>query len=68
MRNGGQRSDTHGTFEHNSTYGFAGEAIDPGDFSPNRFVAQYDREASEGGHDRTALHDTGAAEQDRSLC
>ena len=29
MRNGEQRSDTHGTFEHYSTDVFAGEAIDP---------------------------------------
>jgi len=63
MRNGEQWSDTHGTFEHNSPHGFAGEAIDPRDFAPDWFVAQHHNEAFERGDDRAAFHNTRAAEQ-----
>jgi hypothetical protein len=40
MRNGEQWSDPHGAFEHDPTHVFAGEAIDPRDFAPHRFVAK----------------------------
>ncbi len=42
----GQRSDPHGTFEHHSTDGSAGEAIDPRDQPTHWTVTQHDLKVS----------------------
>jgi hypothetical protein len=43
VRDGERRTDTHGTFEHNPTSGFARDVVDLRDFEPQGFVAPYDK-------------------------
>tara|TARA_R110002020_G_scaffold475295_2_gene709455 strand:+ start:11876 stop:12172 length:297 start_codon:yes stop_codon:yes gene_type:complete len=47
MRNGGHWRDTHGTFEHHLTYGFAREVASARDCAADGNVAQHHQEVFE---------------------